>query len=154
MEYSEALIESYPVRVRRRVAWGECDPAGIVYTPRFTDYAMSARDWFLRIGLGVWDRPHPARSGTTYPMRAMNFDFRSPLEADDFFDMTVSLEKISNRTFTITIAATRVVNDAATDTPVFTAVLTCVAMDSTTGAAVSLPDATRDALQEYLERQP
>jgi len=153
MEYSEALIETFPVRIRRRVAWGECDPAGIVYTPRFCDYAMSARDWFLRVGLGVWDRPHPARLGTTYPMRAMSFEFMSPLEADDFFDMTTRLEKFSNRTFTLSVAATRVENMLATDIPVFSAVLTCVALDQNTGRAVSLPDNTRDALEKCMASQ-
>lgn len=153
MEYTEALIETSPVRVRRRVAWGECDPAGIVYTPRFADYAMAGRDWFMRIGLGVLDRPHPARISTNYPMRAMSFDFMSPLAADDFFDMTVTVANISNRTFTVKIAATRVENGAATKIPAFTAVLTCVAMDSTTGQAIALPETTRTALEEYLASQ-
>ena len=34
--------------VRRIVNWGDCDPAGIVYTPRVLDYACETIDAFLR----------------------------------------------------------------------------------------------------------
>jgi len=153
LDFSEALISNFPVTIRRRVAGGDCDPAGIVYTPRFSDYAMSARDWFMRIGLGILDRPHPARTGIGYPMRAISFDFRSMLAADDLFDMATTVEAISNRTFTIKITATRVEDGSATDIPAFIVMLTGIAVDSADGQAVTLPDATREALEKYLTAQ-
>jgi acyl-CoA thioesterase FadM len=67
--------------------------------------------------------------------------------------MTVRIEKISQRTFTVKITATHVADGAATDRTAFTAVLTSVAMDSVSGQAVPLPEATRSALEKYLSAQ-
>ncbi len=35
---TEAVLADTPFVVRRRVKWGECDPAGVVYTPSFSEY--------------------------------------------------------------------------------------------------------------------
>lgn len=145
-EATEWLVSECPVTVRRRVLWGECDPAAVVYTPRFADYFASARDWFLRIGIGVFDRPHPARGGLSFPMRALAFDFKSFLEADDLFDMRVLVNSVSQRTFTITVAAT---DEAGRD--VFTATGTQVCLDLAKRMAVPLPDEMRAALDRYQE---
>lgn len=142
--YTEALIGRRPITVRRRVLWGECDPAAVVYTPRFADYAASARDWFMNEGLGFPDRPHPLRTGTIFPMRAMTFDFSGFLAADDLFDMVVTVADVSARTFTIEIAATRTDGVRA-----FTARLTSVAVDSETRRSVQLSPEFRDALDRY-----
>ena len=37
----------------RVIKWGECDPAGIVYTPRILDYAMETVEAWYRDVLGV-----------------------------------------------------------------------------------------------------
>lgn len=146
--YTEALIARQPITVRRRVLWGECDPAAVVYTPRFADYAAAARDWFMNEGLGFPDRPHPLRTGTIFPMRAMTFDFSGFLAADDLFDMVVTVAAVSTRTFTIEIAATR------TDClRAFTAQLTSVAVDSGTRQSIPLPTAFREALELYRATQ-
>lgn len=143
---TEKLVATNPVTVRRRVLWGDCDPAAVVYTPRFSDYVASARDWFLRIGLGVLDRPHPSRSGLTYPMRALSFDFVSFLAADDLFEMTVAVTEIRTRTFSMEIAAD---HEGARSGRAFTANLTAICFDSGSRQAVPLTDAVRNALERY-----
>lgn len=142
--YTEALIGRDPIVVRRRVLWGECDPAAVVYTPRFADYAAAARDWFMKEGLGVLDRPHPLRTGTIFPMRGMTFDFAGFLAADDLFDMAVTVADTSTRTFTIEIVANR-----ADGVHAFTARLTSVAVDSETRQSIPLPPEFRNALDRY-----
>ena len=149
IEYTEALIAQRPVTVRRRVAWGDCDPAAVVYTPRFCDYVVSARDWFMRAGLGILDRPHPARPAITYPMRAMSFDFGSRLKADDHFDMLIRVDNITRRTFTVAVEATHVDGASAGSGRVFTALLTSVCVDPGTGLASNLPDQLRASLERY-----
>jgi acyl-CoA thioesterase FadM len=116
----------------------------VVYTPRFSDYFASARDWFLRAGLGVLDRPHPARAGLSFPMRALSFDFRSFLAADDIFDMTVGVAAVSRRTFTITVAAAHQSGRA-----VFDATGTSVCFDRETRTAAALPADLAEALDRY-----
>jgi acyl-CoA thioesterase FadM len=44
----------FPFIHRRRVKWGESDPARIAYTARFLDFAMDAIEAFLQ------DRSAPA----------------------------------------------------------------------------------------------
>jgi len=143
-DFTEILLSRRPVTVRRRVLWGECDPAAVVYTPRFSDYFASARDWFLRAAVGVLDRPHPDRAGLSFPMRAFSFDFRSFLAADDIFDMTVGVSALSRRTFTLTVAAVHRSGRA-----VFDATGTSVCFDRETRSAVALPDELVEALERY-----
>lgn len=138
---TEYLISTHPLVVRRRVLWGECDPAGVVYTPRFADYAASARDFWFRHVLHHSDRPHPSRKQITFPMRAMQFDFRSMIAADDVFDMTVSLAEVRTRSFTLQIVATH-----PDSRPAFLANLSQVAFDQEQGAAVLLPASIRQTL--------
>jgi len=142
---TEYLVSIDPLIVRRRVLWGECDPAGVVYTPRFADYAASARDFWFRHVLHHSDRPHPSRRQITFPMRAMQYDFRSMIAADDVFDMAVSLAEVRTRSFTLQIAASH-----PDGRPVFNASLTQVAFDQAEGAAVIFPDPIRQTLDELI----
>ncbi len=138
---TEQLVSTHPLIVRRRVIWGECDPAGVVYTPRFCDYAASAADFWFRHVLGHSDRPDPARKQIVFPMRAMQFTFTAMLAADDVFDMRVDLAKVSARTLTLVIAATR-----SDDVGTFSATLTRVAFDQSIGGGTSIPDLLRERL--------
>ena len=61
LDYSEQMISTLPVVVRRRVKFGECDPAGVVYTPIFSEYTLSTYQWFLSGHAGRTDvRGHEA----------------------------------------------------------------------------------------------
>ena len=42
MRATEYVLSERPFVVRRTVRWGDCDPAGVVYTGRFTDYLLGA----------------------------------------------------------------------------------------------------------------
>jgi len=42
MRATEYVLSESPFVVRRTVRWGDCDPAGVVYTGRFTDYLLGA----------------------------------------------------------------------------------------------------------------
>jgi len=137
----EYLMFSDPLTVRRRVLWGECDPAGVVYTPRFADYAASARDYWFRHKLGHLDRPHPLRQQVVFPMRAMAFDFRGMIGPDEHFEMTVALTEVRTRSFTLIVDATHEKGHC-----VFTANLSQVAYDQSTGQAVVIPQPLRDRL--------
>jgi acyl-CoA thioesterase FadM len=154
MEYTEALIGSNPITIRRRVGWGECDPATVVYTPRFCDYALSARDWFLREGLSVLDRPHPAHPGITYPMRAMAFDFNASLKADDIFDMVVTIENIGRRSFSLLVVASSVPEGGQAGARLFSVTMTCVCVDGARREVANLADELRCSLESYREKQP
>lgn len=43
---TEQVLSERPLVIRRRVKWGDCDPAGVVYTPMFSEYVISAAELF------------------------------------------------------------------------------------------------------------
>lgn len=49
----ETRLETGPFTVTRTVRWGDCDPAGIIYTPRVLDYAMEILESWYREVVGV-----------------------------------------------------------------------------------------------------
>ena len=46
-------VQPTAFQVTRRVSWGDCDPAGIIYTPRVLDYAMETLEAWNREVLGI-----------------------------------------------------------------------------------------------------
>jgi acyl-CoA thioesterase FadM len=63
-----------------RVAWGDCDPAKIVYTARIPAFALDAIDawWDHHVGIGGWYHIELDRGFGT-PFVHMSLDFRSPM---------------------------------------------------------------------------
>ena len=63
-----------------RVAWGDCDPAGIVYTGRIPAFALDAIDgwWDHYVGAGGWYY-NEVKRGFGTPFVHMSLDFRHPM---------------------------------------------------------------------------
>lgn len=145
MTSTEFVLDGLPFKVRRRVKWGECDPAGVVYTPSFSEYAISTAELFYEY---LFDgRPQQTKDelGFGTPTRALDFDFRRSLWPDELFDIEVSVESISTRTYTLAMTA-RMSEGGET---AFIARLTPICIRRGTRDAIALPAALRLALQEY-----
>ena len=147
--FLDRLAARRPVIVHRRILWGDCDPAGVVYTPRFGDYFTSARDWFMRAGIDVRELARPESGGITFPMRALAYDFRSFLTAEDVIEMTVLVTAISRRSFTLKVAATKL----PLRSPAFFATGTQVCLDKTLREAVAIPEEIAASLADYQNAQ-
>lgn len=146
MTSTESVISVNPFTIRRLVRFGDCDPAGVVYTVRFSDYVVSAMDLFLSELIGG---PYLERlEGLDTPIKALNFVFSAPLRPNDAFDMVVTVREIRSRTFDLAIAASLPGGKRAFDalvTPI------CVATDGER-RAVTLPPHLRDLLSHYQQR--
>lgn len=105
LDCSEKLISTNPVVVRRRVRFGECDPAGIVYTPVFSEYVISAFQWLMSTLLEGPMLSQLKRLGIDSPIKALNFEFRSGLEPEQVFDMTCRIAEVRTRTFRVDVLA-------------------------------------------------
>lgn len=143
LPFVEALISRRPVIVRRRVLWGECDPAGVVYTPRFSDYLVAAYLWFLRYelsGTGLTEL------GIGTPMKAMKVEFHRMLAVDDWFNMRLSVSAVRTRTFDLEIRATG--DDGLLR---FAGLLTPIMFDNESRTGVAIPEGTRARLMTYSE---
>jgi len=141
---TEHIIGTAPLVIRRRVKWGDCDPAGVVYTVTFAEYVISAAE--LLYGMLFDTTPQRAKDtfGFGTPSKALAFDFRSSLRPDDEFDMTVTVADIRTRTYVLHIAAR---TPAGVD--VFHADLTPICVARGERRSIAIPDAFRAVLENY-----
>lgn len=144
MTSTEHILSERPLVIRRRVKWGDCDPAGVVYTPTFSEYVISVAELFYGSLFGTTPQRAKHEQGFGTPSRALSFDFQGSLRPDDEFDMTVAVADIRKRTYVLDITA-RTPQGA----PVFVALLTpvCVARDER--RSIEIPPAFREALGRY-----
>jgi acyl-CoA thioester hydrolase len=131
--------------VRRRVRFGDCDPAGVVYTVRFSDYVVSAMDLFFAELFGAKRAEQAGMFGVDMPLKALQFTFLRALRCDDEFAMVVTIGEIRHRTFDLKIAAL-----SELDEGVFDATLTPICIH-TSGErrSIPIPDAMRRRLASY-----
>jgi acyl-CoA thioesterase FadM len=123
----EQVITTEPFTLRREVRWADCDPAGVVFTGKFSDYALSATSLFRRHLLGArWTEVGRAH-GIDTPAKALSLVFQGPLWPDDLTDITVWVGEIRTRTFDMLLQAVR----ADTQTPVFLGRLTTICISAT-----------------------
>ena len=132
------LIAVSPVVVRRKVAFGECDPAGIVYTPRFADYIVETYFWFSAVA------SQDLGSSFEMPMRSLQIDFRSMLSYGAWFEMRCLVGDIRSRSFDLVIEARSIRQDIA-----FIGRLSPVAVDFDTRSAIAIPMQMRERLFAY-----
>ena len=123
MTSTEWVVHSVPFTVRRRVRFGDCDPAGVVYTVRFSDYVVSVADLFMSDLLGG---PFLEALG--------EFVFHAPLRPEDEFDMVVTVPEIRTRTFDLRVAASLL-----DGTPAFDATVTPICMLPADRRSVPIP---------------
>lgn len=136
--------DNEPFRSERRVRWGECDPAGVVYTPRFTDFVVEAFHDFLEWLLEgpLQERLVELDLGT--PAKAISLVFHKSLWPDDSFTMAVYVRDIRTRSFELDLCATSPRGERIFDAT-FAAV--CILHGERRGR--SIPDALRRRLEAY-----
>ena len=82
-----------------RVAWGDCDPAGIVFYPNFYRW-MDISFWLLfesqKLSLEVLKRRFRAFGG---PLVDSGATFQSPASAGDILTVTSQIERWSEKSF-------------------------------------------------------
>lgn len=76
------------VYVSRTVLFGDCDPAGVMYTPRFSHFAMEAIFTALDEWLGAPGLRN-LMAEIAPPVRAMSFEFLKPITWDDELNIKV-----------------------------------------------------------------
>ncbi len=78
---------------RRLIRFGDCDPAGIVFYPKYINILHEVtEDWWLR-GVGI-DVNHMIRSGFGWPLVNLETSFRKPSFSGDMVSFELSISKI------------------------------------------------------------
>ena len=141
---TEQIIDMAPLTVRRRVKWGECDPAGVVYTVNYSEYVASAFELFMATLLGGPLQTMKQRYGLATPARALTLEFLAPLRPDDEFIMTVTVVDVRVRSFDLAFDA-----HSVEGVETFRAKLAAIAVAPSTRKAVPIPDVLRRTLDQY-----
>ena len=129
----ESVLSRRPFIVRRRVRWSDCDPAGVVFTGRFTDYVLDAVGlFFAELAQGdaaAWREA----LGVDTPCKAMALEFHHALWPEDEFEMLLDVPAVREHSYDIRIRATQ-----PGGTRIFTATFSpiCIARDERVRAAV------------------
>ena len=144
---SEELLSSLPVKIRRRVKWGDCDPAGVVYTPRFSDYVVESCLMFTELMIGTPLRQKLLELDVDLPAKAISMEFKAGLSPEQLFDMTVTVGEIRTRTFDLHVRATTVEGSS-----LFDAKFSPICVRSSVRIGRSIPESLRRGLESYRDR--
>ena len=134
---------SSTITIKRKVLFGDCDPEGIVFTPRFSYFAVEA----VHEALNVWLKGPGLRALMGFnilpPARAFSLEFLHPVTWDDELSMQVTVDSIGEHSFSFSIEGF-----VAKDTLAFTANLTHVCISPETKKIVNVPDKLRELLKK------
>lgn len=141
---TEYVLSESPFVLRRQVRWSDCDPAGVVYTGRFTDYVLSAVGFFHQHMAGYAAQSLGAQHGVDTPCKGMDFEFVGTLWPNDVIDIGCAVGEIRTRSYDIHCVASK--PDA---TLIFKARFSpiCVRQDARLGTPI--PDSLRQVLSRY-----
>jgi len=138
-----------PFSVNRRVAWGDCDAAGITYTPKTLEYAVEAVGDFFREILGISWYDLNIKRGMGQPFVHTEVDFIAPLRADESFTMIVQIEKLGNASITWLVSGNK-----AADQTCFTARLIACFLDREQHQPIAVPEPWRQYILDYMTAFP
>ena len=85
---------TYPFTARRRILWGDSDPAGVIYTPRIFHYAIETIEEWLILVLGCNWMELQDNFGLDTPTIRKGCEFMVPLKAGDFVDIKLNVKKL------------------------------------------------------------
>ncbi|MCZ6605894.1 MAG: hypothetical protein O7C63_07090 [Alphaproteobacteria bacterium] len=89
----------------RRVNWGDCDPAGIIYTPRAVDYVVETVEAWYHEVLGTSSAKLNIEEQTGRPTVRFEIDFISALPVDSQIVCELRLERVGRTSLTVQVTA-------------------------------------------------
>ena len=132
-----------PFIVHRTVLWRDCDPAQIVYTPRFLDFVAEAVEGWFRHVFGVdWYGFRETRN-VGIPAVHTSLDFSSPVRSGDELSLTVLVDKVGRSSLPL-----RVIGRLG-DREAFRGVWIISMLDNADDRPISVPDDDRELIRRY-----
>ncbi|MBI2235413.1 MAG: acyl-CoA thioesterase [Magnetospirillum sp.] len=128
-----------------RVSWGDCDPAGILYTPRVFDYCTEALEVFYRTVLETDWITMTRRHNMGSPMVHASCDYLKPMPPDLELAVEVRLAKLgaSSLTFALT-------GRAADGVEHFRARYIACITDFAAAKSIPIPEHMRRRAEDYM----
>lgn len=132
-----------PFTTTRTVVFGDCDPAGIVYTPRIAYFVIEAIHEFLSHRLGGEGLRKVFAMGILPPARALSVEFLSPMTWDEVISIEVRGEAPGTTSFSFAVEGRQASGEVT-----FRASMTQVCINAESKQPTALPDALRQALAD------
>ncbi len=140
----EALISQRPLMVSKRVRWADCDPAGVVYTGKFTEYMLIAVNYFFdEVGGGNYFDWVKTLAVDT-PCKGLDMEFHGALWPEDEFEMHCTVSAIRDHGYDIRVEAKQ--QDGRR---IFTGRFSPICISREVRKRVPIPQAMLDALQPF-----
>jgi 4-hydroxybenzoyl-CoA thioesterase len=148
--YTAAVSETGTHVLSVRARFGDCDPAGIVYFPKFFDFFHQAMEtWFTAIGAPYDDVIVGRKIG--FPAVHTEADFRAPTRFGEAIDIELRVEKVGTKSIRF---GYRVLGEGETE-PRVTGATVCVVMDLDPESpgfrqALAVPDDLRGQIDAFM----
>ena len=140
----EALVSREPFVVRKRVRWADCDPAGVVYTGKFSEYLLTAVTYFFdELGQGDYARWLKSLQ-VDAPCKGMELEFQGALWPEDEFDMHCTVSAIRQHSYDIRVQALQ-----ADGRRIFSGRFSPVCISREVRQRIAIPQAMLQALQRF-----
>ena len=140
----EQLLSRHPFVVQKRVRWADCDPAGVVYTGKFTEYLLLAVSYFFdEIGGGhyaQWLRG----LGVDTPCKGMDLVFHAALWPEDVFEMHGHVGEVRAHSYDFHVEAQKNNGQA-----IFSGRFSPICIGRDVRQRVDIPAPMRDALSAW-----
>ncbi len=133
--------DSMSFTTTRTVLFGDCDPAGIVYTPRIAYFAIEAIHEFLSHRLGGEGLRKVFAMGVLPPARALSIEFLAPMTWDEVITLEVRSETPGATSFSFAVEGRQASGEVT-----FRAAMTQVCICPESRQPTALPEALRQAL--------
>jgi acyl-CoA thioesterase FadM len=132
-------------RTSRVILFGDCDPGGVIYSPRVAHFIVEAGLDFLSHALGGPAARRLFSMGILPPARALSIEFLHPMTWDERIEVEVSVQKLGQHSFTLAIGASN-----AEGKPTFRGTITQVTISPDSLRPVPLPPELKSALERTL----
>jgi len=144
---TEYVLSESPFVVRRTVRWGDCDPAGVVFTGRFSEYLLGAVALFSDHMAGNTGTALGHAHGVDTPCRGLELAFEGTLWPRDEIDIACRVGEIRQRSWDI-LAEARKPDGQLIFTARFSPI--CVRRDARVGT--DIPDSLRQVLARFAQQ--
>jgi 4-hydroxybenzoyl-CoA thioesterase len=134
-----------PFKTTRTILFGDCDPGGVIYTPRVAHFVVEATHDFLAALLGGPAVRHLFSLGILPPARSLTIEYLSPLVWDDNLEIEVTVKEVRPHSFSFSLVGRKHSGDVA-----FHASLAQVCVSPETLRPVAVPESLRVALSKEL----
>lgn len=135
-----------PYQISRTILFGDCDPAGAIYTPRVAHIVVETALEYQSFLLGSSTVRKMERLGIRPPARSLTIDFLAPLTYDDQIDLIASVQKVGRTSFTSQIKARRSDGEIA-----FSARISQVCVELGSLRPVQIPAELRAVLESHCD---